>query len=113
MSMPVTVHLPSPLVPFAGGRKRVVLDGPRDVGEALRALPEGARDRVLDERGHVRPHVNVFVGPDNVKDTGGLSTRLAEGAELHVIAAVSGGGLSLLWDERPGPSPGPSGMLER
>src|SRR5262249_59413862 len=106
--MPVTVHLPSPLVPFAG-RKRVVLEGGGDGGEALRALPAGARDRVLDERGQVRPHVNVFVGANNVKDMGGLATRLAEGAELYVIAALSGGAPSSLLEEPPGPSRGPSG----
>jgi len=111
--MPITVHLPSPLAALAGGRKRVLLEGPRDVGEALRALPPGARDRVLDERGQVRPHVNVFVGADNVRDTGGLSTRLAEGAELHVIAAVSGGAYPCFLDGRPGPIRGPSGMLKR
>jgi len=90
----------------------VVLEGPRDVGEALLALPTGARDRVLDERGLVRPHVNVFVGEANVKDTGGLATRLSEGAELFVIAAVSGGAPSLLLDDRSARSPRPSGMLE-
>ena len=89
----------------------MVLEEVLDVGEALRALPAGARDRVLDERGRVRPHVNVFVGADNVRDTGGLATRLADGAELHVIAAVSGGAPSLLLDDPSGRCPDASGML--
>jgi molybdopterin converting factor small subunit len=89
--MAVVVHLPGPLAPFAGGQSRLSLPGTRTVGEALRALPPGVRDRVLDEQGRVRPHVNVFVGTESIRDTGGLETPLGSGAELHIIAAVSGG----------------------
>jgi molybdopterin converting factor small subunit len=88
--MPV-VHLPGPLVPYAGGQARLSLPAPRTVGEALQALPAGVRDRVMDEQGRVRPHVNVFVGPDSIRETGGLDTPLGPEAELHIIAAVSGG----------------------
>jgi len=69
----------------------VVLDGPRSVAEALRALPAGVRERVLDERGDVRPHVNVFVGNVSIRETGGLATPLSDGAVLFLIPAVSGG----------------------
>jgi sulfur-carrier protein len=89
--MTVVVHLPGPLTAFAGGQSRLSLSGPRTVAEALQALPPGVRDRVMDEQGRVRPHVNVFVGAESIRDTGGLETPLAPGAELHIIAAVSGG----------------------
>lgn len=89
--MPVVVHLPAPLTPFAGGRARLPLAAPRNVGEALRALPPGVRDRVMDEQGRVRPHVNVFVGLESIRETGGLETPLTGEAEMHIIAAVSGG----------------------
>ena len=91
----VVFHLPGTLAPLAGGRSRVVLEEPgRDVGSALRALAArhpGLRDRVLDERGAVRLHVNVFVGADNVRDTGGLETPLRPGAEVFILPSVSGG----------------------
>jgi molybdopterin converting factor small subunit len=35
--------------------------------------------------------VNVFVGPDNAKDLAGLDTPVPGGAEVSVLAAVSGG----------------------
>ena len=89
--MPVVVHLPGPLTSLAGGQARLVLAGPRTVGEALRALPPGVRDRVMDEQGRVRPHVNVFVGSESIRETGGLGTALNGDADLHIIAAVSGG----------------------
>jgi len=93
--MAVTIHLPGPLSAYAGGARRVVLDtAPTSVGEALAglgALHPGVRDRVLDERGQVRPHVNVFVGKESIRYTGGLATPLGPEAEMHIFPAVSGG----------------------
>ena len=108
--MAVVVHLPGPLVSFAGGRRHILLPDPRSVGEALRALPEGVRDRVMDEQGRVRPHVNVFVGSESIRETGGLETPLDGEVELHIIAAVSGGSGGR---KAGGGRPAASGMLER
>jgi sulfur-carrier protein len=93
--MAVTVLLPSPLVPYAGGKTRLVLDrGPATVRDALAAIRErhpALCDRVLTEQGEVRPHVNLFVGDDSIRFLDGLETRVADGDEIHIIAAVSGG----------------------
>jgi len=69
----------------------VVLDGPARVDEALLALPAGVRDRILDEQGALRPHVNVFVGETSIRETDGLATPLRDGALILVIPAISGG----------------------
>ena len=64
------------------------------MGEALRALAAvhpGLRDRVMNERGELRPHVNVFVGRESIRFSGGLQTPLPEGAEVFILPAVSGG----------------------
>jgi molybdopterin converting factor small subunit len=92
----VRVLLPAALRPHAGGRAELVLEAPRPptvLGalEAVRALHPGVIDRVLTERGEVRRHVNVFVGPDSIRHTGGLDTPLPDGAELMIVPAVSGG----------------------
>lgn len=92
--MAVVIHLPGALLPFAGGQSRVALEAAPDVGAALRALytlHPGLRDRVQNERGELRQHVNVFVGSDNVRDLDGLATALPEDAEVHILPAVSGG----------------------
>jgi molybdopterin converting factor small subunit len=49
------------------------------------------RDRVLTDQGAVRPHVNVFVGPESIRFTGGLDTPVSDGAEISILPAVSGG----------------------
>lgn len=64
------------------------------VADVLRALGEvcpGVIDRVLDEQGELRRHVNLFVGPDNVRSLSGLDTPVPAGGELSILPAVSGG----------------------
>jgi molybdopterin converting factor small subunit len=93
--MRVTFVLPGPLHAFAGAREEVAVDAaaPRvaDALAALWAAHPGLRDRVLTEDGRLRPHVNVFVGRDSVRYTGGLETPLREGVEVAILPAVSGG----------------------
>ena len=93
--MKVTVHLPGPLVPLTEGTSNVVLDVPGGtVGDALTVLfaqfPR-LRDRIVDELGAVRPHVNLFVDRESIRHLGGLEAAVHDGATLSVIAAVSGG----------------------
>jgi molybdopterin converting factor small subunit len=47
--------------------------------------------RIRDEQGRARPHVNLFVDSDNVRDRDGLATAIGPGEELSIIPAVSGG----------------------
>jgi len=91
------VLIPTPLRPFAGGRSRIPIEvakKPASLGDALEALwgvAAGVRDRVLTEQGDVRPHVNVFVGTESCRWTGGLDTPVADGAEIAIFPAISGG----------------------
>lgn len=93
--MRVTFILPGPLHSLAGGREVVALDAQAaKVGDALAALwaaHPALRHRVMTEEGRLRPHVNVFVGRDSVRYTGGLDTPVADGAEIAILPAVSGG----------------------
>lgn len=47
----------------------------------------GMRDRLCDSRPAVRRHINVFVKGERAS----LDTRLAPGAEVWVLTAISGG----------------------
>ncbi len=91
----ITIELPRALQPYAGGDTVVVLDRAcATVGDALLALAAewpGVLERVLDERGELRPHVNVFVGEESIRFLGGLDAPLAEGSTVAIVPAVSGG----------------------
>lgn len=93
--MSVTFYIPGPLRAFTDGRSRVDLaETPATLREALESLwtlcPE-ARDRVANEQGHIREHINLFVGDEDIRYTGGLDTVIPAGAEISIIPAVSGG----------------------
>jgi molybdopterin converting factor small subunit len=91
----ITIELPRALQPYAQGSGAVVLDDAcATVGDALAALAAqwpGVLDRVLDERGELRPHVNVFVGDESVRFLGGLAAPLAARSTITIVPAVSGG----------------------
>lgn len=91
----ITLELPNVLCSQNGERSSVVLNSAcHTVGAALSALSEsspGAHDRIMDERGNVRRHVNVFVNGENIRFLDGLSTPVEGNATITVIAAVSGG----------------------
>ena len=96
----VAVRIPAVLAPLAGGHTEVALAVPGSDGgavplarilDALWAVHPGVRDRVLTEQGAIRPHVNVFVGPESVRFSGGLTTPVTDGTEVAILPAVSGG----------------------
>ena len=93
--MAVVFLIPGYLRNFTRGQARVGVDGPHTtVGEALESLwriHPGVRDRVVTEQGAVRPHVNVFVGTESIRHSGGLSTPVPDGSEISLVPAVSGG----------------------
>ena len=85
--MAVVVVLPAILAQEARS-KRFELEA-ATVGDALRALP--VADLLFDERGELRPLVNVFVDGIDMREHGGVETPLAPGQTLRVVQAVAGG----------------------
>lgn len=93
--MAVVFQIPGPLRELAGGRPEVRVAGrARSLAEALALLWRecpAVRDRVLTERGEVRPHINIFVDGENIRYSGGLATAVRDGAEVTLLPAISGG----------------------
>ena len=95
-ALKVAVHLASALRSHAGGAPCVEVDvpAPATVGavlDAVAAAHPAIGRRVRDEAGGLRRHVNVFVGPDNVRDLDEADTVVGEGVEVSLLPAVSGG----------------------
>ncbi len=84
----VTVRLPNLLADQAGGQKEFEVDA-ASVREALQALP--VRDLLFDERGDLRPLVNVYVDREDVRAGDGVETSLTGGETIRVVAAIAGG----------------------
>ena len=49
------------------------------------------RDYVLDEQGHVRKHVHIYVDGQRIADRHGLSDTVLATSEICVLQALSGG----------------------
>jgi molybdopterin synthase sulfur carrier subunit len=78
-----------PLRELAGGRAEHELEG-ATVVELLRALElghPGLGGWILDERGVIRRHINVFVGGER----GGEATAVRSGDRVEVVPAITGG----------------------
>lgn len=80
---------------FTGGTTEFDLnDDPGTVEAALDSLwmeSPALRDRILNEQGEIRQHVNIFYDGRDVRRLGGLATAVEPGSELHIFNAVSGG----------------------
>ena len=91
----VTLIVPGTLRDLAGGSTRLDLGVQvGTVAEALVRLHARAPaiyHRVMNEVGEVRPHVNVFVGPDDIRRLRGLESTVPDGTEITILPAVSGG----------------------
>jgi sulfur-carrier protein len=63
----------------------------REVIAELEKRYPGFRLYVCDETGKVRRHVNLFLGQDPICDRDTLSDAVAQGDELYILQALSGG----------------------
>jgi molybdopterin converting factor small subunit len=79
------VLLPSLLAREAGGEGRFETDA-SSVRDALEGLP--IADLLFDERGTLRPLVNVYVNREQVE---GVDVEIGSDDEVRLVAAVAGG----------------------
>jgi len=83
------VCLREPLKRLAGNRAEHAIEG-ATVGAALSALERAnpaLAGWILDERGALRRHINVFVNGE----LGGQDTEVGAGDRVDVLPAISGG----------------------
>jgi molybdopterin converting factor small subunit len=89
----ITVRIPGALQDFTGGSRECVVTAERvaDVVARLGELHPQLVPRLLTPEGTLRPFVNVFVGPHNVRDLQGLDTPIPAGVPVTILPAVAGG----------------------
>lgn len=88
----VTVLLYGAYAEFAGGKRAVVeAASVREALEGAVAAYPALRERLRDERGAIREHVNIFANTEEMRHLDGERTALRDGDVVHIIPAVSGG----------------------
>ena len=91
--MSVTVRLPGALRDAAGGMTKLSASGKtlREVIADIDRRHPGFASRVLDEGGALRSYVNVYIGEEDARTTGGSGAAVPDGSEVMVIPAMAGG----------------------
>ena len=87
--MTALVRLRGHLKKLAGDQAEHELDG-ASVADLLRALERSQpalAGWILDERGRIRRHINVFVNGEQEREDSAVGT----GDEVEIIPAISGG----------------------
>jgi len=77
-------HVNCPETQVAAGTVRTAL------AQVFAAQPQ-ARGYVLDEQGHLRKHVVVFVDGQRVRDRERLDDPVHDASEVYVMQALTGG----------------------
>jgi len=77
-------HVNCPETEVAAGTLRTVL------AQVFAAQPQ-ARGYVLDEQGHLRRHVTVFIDGQRVRDRERLDEAVGAASEVYVMQALTGG----------------------
>jgi molybdopterin converting factor small subunit len=89
----VSVRLPTILRTQAGGLSEVSAEG-GTVGEVVddvvRQFP-GTASHLKAPDGGLHRFVNVYLDDEDVRYLGGLTTPVADGAQLSIVPAVAGG----------------------
>jgi molybdopterin synthase sulfur carrier subunit len=89
----VTLHVVGPLRTYCGGAEQLMIEAGtvRAVLEDLERNQAALYRNLCDETGKVRPHLNVFVNADNIRDLNGVDAPLTPGDVVTILPAVSGG----------------------
>jgi len=92
-----TVYVPAPLRRQTGGQSRVQVLGTtvREVLANLGTAYPGVSAQVLDEAGHVRAYINIFVNGNEMRTLRGEDTPVGPQDEVSIIPAMAGGLVAL------------------
>ncbi|MFF7250356.1 MULTISPECIES: ubiquitin-like small modifier protein 1 [Embleya] len=93
--MAIEVRIPTILRTYTDGAKAVPGSGDTlaDLLVDLEARHPGVRARLVEENGELRRFVNVYLNDEDVRFTGGLTTKLDDGDTVTILPAVAGGSI--------------------
>ena len=89
----IRVRVPAPLRSLTKGKAQILAEG-KTIEELLQYLEDhygGMRERLLDERGRIRPFVSLYINQEDIRFRGGLKATLRDGDQLSIVPAVAGG----------------------
>jgi MoaD family protein len=89
----ISIRIPTPLRNLSANKDEVSVEG-ATLAAALEDLERrhpGFRERLMNEKGALRPYINVFHNDEDVRFGDGLRTALKDGDRLAIVPAIAGG----------------------
>ena len=89
----ISLRIPTPLRGHAGGEAELSVSGTtlREALDGLARTHPALCERLLNEKGALRPYVNLFVNDEDARYLEGLETPLKAGDRLAIVPAIAGG----------------------
>jgi len=89
----VTIQVPTPLRPFAGGQREVAVEG-TTVGGLVRQLAEmhpGLQRHLFAPDGRLRSFVTLYLNDEDVRYLKKDATPVRDGDVVSIVPAIAGG----------------------
>jgi len=90
----IRVRLTAQLKDWTRGVSEVRFERAENLRTALKLLDEefpNIGQRILDDQGRIRNHVNVFVNSSNARELDSEETRLTDGDVIYILPSIAGG----------------------
>jgi molybdopterin synthase sulfur carrier subunit len=90
--MPV-LQIPGLMKSYVENQTEIPLQG-ETVAQVLNTLVTrypAIKTHIMDDKGTVRRHINLFVNQNNIKSLNGLDTSVLENDKLILLPSISGG----------------------
>ena len=90
--MAIEVRIPSMLLKFTNGEKKLQYDSP-NVGALLSSIERdhpGVGDQLMED-GELRRFVNIFLNDEDIRFLDRMETKLNDGDVLAILPALAGG----------------------
>ncbi|MBI2861702.1 MAG: molybdopterin-synthase adenylyltransferase MoeB [Chloroflexi bacterium] len=100
--MIVRIYVPTSFRRYAGGQANLVSEAPT-VGALLDDLQgryPALSQQIIDDRGQIFRHVNIYVNSVAIDSLQGTATALQDGDEVAVIPAIAGGAVASWTEEQ-------------
>jgi molybdopterin synthase sulfur carrier subunit len=89
----ISIRIPTPLRNLSANKDEVFVEGATLKGalDDLEKRHPGFKERIMNEKGALRPYINVFHNDEDVRFGDGLNTALKDGDKLAIVPAIAGG----------------------